>query len=84
MKLLQLFESQFPTSKEEVEEVLELYKIENYTINDDLTVDVDGDVDLYNGHLRSMPVKFGKGLAINVALNPCFSAIDLAINLKKT
>jgi len=60
MKLKQLCESQFPTSKEDVEEVLELYKIENYTINDDLTVDVDGDVVLVFKNLTMMPVKFGK------------------------
>ena len=59
MKLKQIFESQFPTSKEEVEAVLKLYKIKNYTINDNLTVDVDGDVGIYNSHLRSLPVKFG-------------------------
>ena len=56
----QLFESQFPTSKEEVNEVLKKYKIENCTINDDLTVDVDGDVDIYDGNLIFLPVKFGK------------------------
>ena len=59
MKLKQLCESQFPTSKEEVEEILEAYYIKNYTINDDLTVDVDGNVELSKKRLKALPVKFG-------------------------
>jgi hypothetical protein len=57
MKLKQLFES---TSKQEVESILKKYKITNYTINDDLSVDVDGDVDLSHKMLSSIPVNFGK------------------------
>jgi hypothetical protein len=64
MKLLQLLEnmtSQFPTSKEEVEIVLKKHNIENYKINGDLSVDVDGDVVLFNDKkLVSIPVNFGK------------------------
>lgn len=61
MKLKQLFETvkSFPTSKEEVEAILEKYRINNYTINSDLTVDVDGDVDLRDENLLAIPVKFG-------------------------
>ena len=42
---------------------LEEYKIKNYTINDDLTVDVEGDVDIENGGrrgLKEIPIQFGK------------------------
>jgi hypothetical protein len=61
MKLKQLFENtRFPSSKEEVESILNKYKITNYTINDDLTVDVDGGVDLYGKSLTVIPVQFGK------------------------
>ena len=66
MKLLQLLENtapqfplpQFPTSKEEVETVLKKYKIANYAINPDLTVDVNGDVNLNHEHLDFLPIKF--------------------------
>ena len=49
MKLTQLFESKFPTSKEEVEAILNSDVFEiigSTTINDDLTVSVDGHVTL--------------------------------------
>ena len=59
MKLIQLFESQFPTSREEVEAICKKYKIQNYTINDDLSIDVDGDVDLHYRFLDFLPIKFG-------------------------
>ena len=58
MKLKQLFES-MPTSKQEVEAILNRYDITNYIINNDLSVDVDGDVNLYNQNLTNIPAKFG-------------------------
>ena len=39
---------------------LERFNIENYTINDDLTVDVAGNVIMDGSNLKSMPVIFGK------------------------
>jgi len=36
------------------------YDITNYTINDDGSIDVDGDVDLYRKRLTELPLKFGK------------------------
>lgn len=63
MKLLQLLENtspQFPTTKREVENILKRRRFQNYTINDDLTVDVDGDVNLVKKNLHFLPVKFGK------------------------
>jgi hypothetical protein len=56
----------FLQSTEEIKNWLDKYQIKNYSINDDLTVDVDGDVDLnnlhyvnlYNKPLTNIPVKF--------------------------
>jgi hypothetical protein len=36
------------------------YDIENYTINPDGTVDVDGDIDLINRRLKAIPLKFNR------------------------
>lgn len=43
-----------------ITQFLEKYKIENYTINDDLTVDVNGDVNLWAKGLTEIPIQFGK------------------------
>jgi len=65
MKIRELFEEQssFLKSREEIEAWLQSMKIENYTINDDLSddlsVDVKGDVDLFSKGLTSFPVQFG-------------------------
>jgi hypothetical protein len=61
IKPYKIFEStspNFPTTKEGVIEVCEKYEIENYIINDDLSIDVDGAVDLYNKKLEYLPLKF--------------------------
>jgi len=55
MKHLRLFES-----FEDIDSICEKYNIENYTINPDNTVDVDGDVDLGSKGLTKLPLKFGK------------------------
>lgn len=52
-------------NRNEIEYLLENNNIENYTINEDLTVDVNGDVDLSNRYLAGgnrthLPFKFGK------------------------
>jgi hypothetical protein len=47
-------------SREEIEVLLKKYKIENYVINVDGSVDVDGDVKLYNKKLTKLPFKFSK------------------------
>jgi hypothetical protein len=46
-------------NKEKIKEWLDNYNIINYTINDDLTVDIDGDVRLYHQSLREFPIQFG-------------------------
>jgi hypothetical protein len=61
MKLKQLFENsnnQFLQTREEIETWLQKMKIRNYTIRDDLMVDVDGNVDLSKKNLSFIPVKF--------------------------
>ena len=61
IKPYEIFESaspNFPTTGEEVIEVCERYRIKNYTINDDLSIDVDGDVHLYSKNLEYLPLRF--------------------------
>ena len=53
-------ESNFPTSKEEIGLLCEKYKIINYSINDDLSIDVQGNVNLYNLKLKSLPLRFSR------------------------
>ena len=43
-----------------IESICKEYDIENYTINEDGTIDVDGGVSLSNGSLTRIPLKFGK------------------------
>jgi len=51
--------SQFFTTYEETKEWLDKMWIKKYKINSDLTVDVNGDVDLEKKYLSYIPVKFG-------------------------
>jgi hypothetical protein len=56
MKYLKLFES-----FKDIDSICDEYHIEDYTINSDVTVDVNGDVNL-NGQIRNknnLPLKFG-------------------------
>jgi hypothetical protein len=46
-------------TREEIRFWLNKYWINNYTVNDDLTVDVKGDVDLHKKKLESIEVQFG-------------------------
>jgi hypothetical protein len=46
-------------TKDEIKTWLDEMKVTNYTINNDLTVDVDGDVDLIAKKLTKIPVQFG-------------------------
>ena len=47
-------------TKEEIEEWLNKMQIKKYTINDDLTVDVDGYVNISRKNLTEIPFQFGK------------------------
>ena len=61
IKHYKIFEStspNFPTTREEVIEVCERYRIKNYTINDDLSIDVDGGVILENFFIEYLPLRF--------------------------
>ena len=46
-------------NRQEIKFWLNYHRIENYTINDDLTVDVVGDVDLIRMELTEIPFQFG-------------------------
>ena len=46
------------SAREEVENWLILMGVENYIINEDLTVDVNGDVDISCKKLKKMPINF--------------------------
>lgn len=59
--------------KNEIEKVLKKYNIKNYTIHDDGTVDVEGDVNLSNRRITRFPVNFGK---VTGEFN-CFSCMAL-------
>jgi len=45
-------------SKNSIESICKEYGITNYTINEDGSIDVDGDVDLNNCFLEKIPLKF--------------------------
>jgi len=45
-------------SNTEIDKICRKYKIKNYTINSDNSVDVDGDVDLWGKKLESIPLNF--------------------------
>ena len=47
-------------NREQIEQWLKKYGIQNYTIHDNLVVDVNGDVNLYNQKLKELPFQFGK------------------------
>ena len=53
MKYLKLFEN-----FEDIHKICEEYGIENYTINPDGSIDVDGDVNLSYKALTKLPIKF--------------------------
>jgi hypothetical protein len=44
----------------EIDDICQRWGIENYTINPDSTIDVDGNVNLYKKGLKELPLKFGK------------------------
>lgn len=44
--------------KEEINKLLKYYKVKRYTINEDLSVDVNGNVDLSDNELDCLPIVF--------------------------
>jgi hypothetical protein len=59
MKLFR-YQNFIKESKEDIDSICRKYDIKNYTINEDGSIDVDGDVDLYDKGLTDLPIKFGK------------------------
>ena len=55
MKHLKLFES---FSEENIHDICREYGIENYTINEDGSIDVEGNVNLVNMYLTKLPLNF--------------------------
>jgi hypothetical protein len=47
-------------SKEDIDSICRKYNIRNYVVNEDGTVDVDGNVHLDNRGLTELPLKFRK------------------------
>ena len=45
---------------ENIHDICKQYKITNYTINDDGSIDVDGNVDLWNKKLTELPIIFNR------------------------
>ena len=56
MKYIRTFNESTNTS--EIDSICEKYNIKNYIINEDGSIDVDGDVDLCNKKLKVLPLKF--------------------------
>jgi hypothetical protein len=50
----------FNESLEDIDSICKKYGIQNYTINGDGTVDVDGNVDIFKRNLSKLPLKFGR------------------------
>ena len=47
-------------TEQEIHDICKKYKIKNYTINPDGSIDVEGDVWLYNMKLCKIPIKFNR------------------------
>jgi hypothetical protein len=58
MKYLKLFENH--KNEEDIHRICNEYDIKNYTINDDLSIDVDGDVFIIRKNMIKLPLKFNK------------------------
>ena len=71
MRYLQLYEN-----FDNIEEICQKYRIKDYTINQDETVDVDNDVDLESRQLYKLPLKFGKVSGYFVCANNLLSSLD--------
>jgi hypothetical protein len=57
MKKLQIYDELISRY---IDSICEKFKIDNYTVNEDGTVDVDGDVELSDKGLKKLPLKFGR------------------------
>ena len=57
MKYIKLFEN-FDINS--INDICKQYRIKNFTINDDGSIDVNGDVDLYGKGFKKLPLKFNR------------------------
>jgi len=69
MKYIRKFNEDFNFSHDDLNHhdiklICKKYGIRNYTINDDYTIDVIGNVDLYDKRLTELPLKFRKVIGI--------------------
>lgn len=62
--------------KKHIEEICIEYNIKNYTINDDGTVDVKGNVELFKKGLSEIPVKFGIVTGIFTCSNNFLTSLE--------
>lgn len=70
-------------TKEEIKDWLDSRLIKKYIINDNLTVDVDGNVDLSHSHLDTIPIKFNIVLGdFSCGWNKLTSLEGCPINIK--
>jgi len=74
MKYLKLYEDF--ENQNQIHEICEKYGITNYTINDDGTIDVDGDVDLSDKNLTKIPLKFNKVSGYFYCINNKLTSLD--------
>lgn len=58
MKYLKTYESLYTIRKDYIDMICKKYNIHNYTINSDMSIDVDGNVDISNKNLSKLPLKF--------------------------
>lgn len=59
IKLFEEFNSSYGLNEQEIEDWLLTHDIYKYKINNDGTVDIDGDVNLFNKQINIIPIKFG-------------------------
>ena len=60
LKLFESFEEGDESLSENIDDICKKFNIRNWSVNSDGTVDVDGDVMLYNKELSELPLKFGE------------------------
>ena len=68
--MIKLFE-QF-NNEQEIIEICKKYNIENYTINPDGSIDVNGNVSLSEYEIKKIPIKFNK-------VNGYFSCLECGL-----
>ena len=65
-------------NRKAIKKWLDEYKIKKYKINDDMTVDVNGNVDLFGKQLTEIPIKFNiVTRCFNCSFNRLTTLIDI-------